>query len=117
MDELVAFRDEVARRGGSTAEADRLVERIALSENEALLPPLFARLDAASDQLGWFRDCDYAAVALQAALAQASSPSIHNAMLGFALERARWCASCATAGGEGLARSIHVHELEAVARK
>ncbi|WP_158253789.1 hypothetical protein, partial [Chromobacterium alticapitis] len=88
MDELVAFRDEVAKRGGSTAEADRLVEAIALAENEAQLPPLFASLDAASDQLGWPRDCDYAAVALQAALVQASSSSIHNAMLAFALERA-----------------------------
>ena len=117
MDDLIAFRNEVSRRGGSTSEADRLVERIAVAENEALLPPLFARLDSVSDQLGWPRDRDYAAVALQASLARASSPDIHNAMLGFALERARWCASCATAGGEGLARSVHVQELEALARK
>lgn len=117
MDELIAFRDEIQKRGGSTAEADRLVEQVALADDEALLPPLFTQLDAASDQLGWSRDCDYAAVALQAALARASNPKIRNAMLGFALERARWCASCATAGGEGLARSLHVHELEALARK
>ena len=117
MDELIAFREEVKKRGGSTAEADLLVEQIARASDEALLPSLFTRLGAASDQLGWSRDCDYAAVALQAALAQTCTPRIRNAMFGFALERARWCASCATAGGEGLARSMHVHELEALAAK
>ncbi len=37
-------------------------------------------------------------------------------MLQFALGRAEWCASCATAGGEGIARSRHVQELEALIR-
>ncbi len=114
MDELDAYRNEVQAMGGSTAASDALVQAIAHSQDSALLPPLFAQLAAESDQLGWFRDCDYAAVALQAAYVHVASLQLRSAMLGFALERARWCASCATAGGEGLARSLHVRELEAL---
>jgi hypothetical protein len=116
MNELHAYRKEVQATGGSTTAADALVEEIAHSQDSALLPPLFARLATESDRLGWFRDCDYAAVALQAAYLQVASPQLKEAMLGFALERAQWCASCATAGGEGLARRLHVRELEALVR-
>ena len=116
MDKLHAYRNEVQATGGSTDTADALVQAIAHSQDAALLSPLFAQLKAESDQLGWFHDCDYAAVALQAAYVQVAVPELRKAMLGFALERARWCASCATAGGEGLARSLHVRELEALAR-
>lgn len=115
MDEWHAYRDEVRANGGSTAAADALVEAIARSKDSALLAPLFAQLAAESDQLGWFRDCDYAAVALQAASVQVTAPQLRKAMLEFALARAQWCASCATSGGEGLARSLHVRELEALA--
>lgn len=114
MNKLLAFRTLLEQYGGSTAEADRLVEQIVRTNDLRLLPPLFARLDVVSDLLGWVCDYDYAAIALQAALDLASVPKIREAMLSFALERARWCASCATAGGEGLARSLHVHELEAL---
>ena len=114
MNELRAYREEVQRRSASTAAADALVQAIALSPDAADLTTLFAQLATESDRLGWFRDRDYAAVALQAAQAHVTSPHLKDAMLRFALERARWCASCATAGGEGLARSLHVRELEAL---
>lgn len=114
MNKLLAFRTLLEKHGGSTAEADRLVEQIVGTNDPRQLPPLFVHLDAVSDLLGWACDYDFAAIALQAALDQASVPEIREAMLSFALERARWCASCATAGGEGLARSLHVHELEAL---
>lgn len=116
MDELLAYRKEVQAAGGDTAAADALVQEIAHSQYSALLPPLFAQLATESNRLGWFRDCDYAAVALQAENMQGASRQLREAMLGFALERAQWCASCATAGGEGLARSFHVRELEALIR-
>lgn len=116
MDELLEYRKAVQAAEGSTAVADALVQDIVHLDDLALLPPLLARLADESDRIGWFRDCDYAAVALQAAYSQAASPQLRKAMLEFALGRAQWCASCATAGGEGLARSLHVHELEALAR-
>lgn len=114
MNKLIGFKANAEKSGGSTGEADQLIQQIACTNDVALLAPLFARLDTASDLLGWSGDCDYAAIALQAALEQAGTPKIREAMLGFALERARWCASCATSGGEGWARSMHVRELEAL---
>jgi hypothetical protein len=114
MDDVLAYRAEVLRSGASTAAADALIEAIAVAPDAVDLTTLFAQLATESDQLGWFHDCDYAAVALQAAQAHVRSPHLKEAMLRFALERARWCASCATAGGEGLARSLHVRKLEAL---
>jgi hypothetical protein len=35
-------------------------------------------------------------------------------MLSIAMSRATWCASCATSGSEGICRSTHVRELEAL---
>ena len=112
MDELLAYREEIQAIGGSTSVADALVQEIFCSQDPALLPSQFARLATESDRFGWFRDCDYAAVALLAAYVQVASPQLRGSMLRFALERAQWCAGCATAGGEGLARSVHVYELE-----
>ncbi len=33
-------------------------------------------------------------------------------MLSKALERAHWCATCATSGGEGIARSQHRKDIQ-----
>jgi hypothetical protein len=112
MDELIEFRKSVEAIGGRTTEADALVHQIANAQDVSLLQPLFSRLEVESNRLGWARDCDYAAVALQAASSSATSSGIRKAMLDFALARAEWCASCATAGGEGIARSVHVQELK-----
>lgn len=114
MDELHGYRNEVQATGGSTATADAVVQAIAHSQDPALLSPLFAQLATESDRLGWLRDCDYAGVALQAAHARAASLQFRKAILR-ALEGDRWCASCAIGGGEGLTRSLHVRELEALA--
>jgi len=116
LDELLEYRKAAQAAEGSTAVADALVQDIVHLDELALLSPLLARLADESDRIGWFRDCDYAALALQAACSQGASPQLRKTMMVFALGRARWCASCATAGGEGLARSLHVHELEALAR-
>ncbi|MTV39877.1 hypothetical protein [Duganella radicis] len=111
MDELIEFRKSVEAIGGRTADADGIVHEIANALDVSLLPPLFSQLEVESNRLGWSRDCDYAAVALQAASLSVASPVIRKAMLDFALARAEWCASCATAGGEGIARSVHVQAL------
>ena len=65
-------------------------------------------------RLPWYWDEDYTALALQAEASRGGSTERRGAMLGAALRHARWCASCATAGGEGLARSVHVRELQAL---
>ena len=117
MDELSAYREAIVAADGSTDAVDRLVDAVANLDEESRVPRLLMDLRAEADRLPWIYDSDYAAVALQMALPRAVSLPVRRAMLGFALDRARWCASCATAGGEGLARSIHVRELEALVAK
>lgn len=114
MDELVHYHSAVSSYGGSTAAVDAIVEAISATEDELLLPQLFSELELEANRIEWLFDSDYSAVALQAASQQVRCPALRKAMLVFALGRARWCASCATAGAEGLARSVHVGELQAL---
>lgn len=68
----------------------------------------FSRL--ASD-LPYGNDCDYGALLLEAE-SDRRCGNDKAILLDAALERARFCASAATSGGEGLARMIHVQRLE-----
>jgi hypothetical protein len=89
-----------------------LAQAIAAASDTAALPPLFAAFDAEADRLPWRDDRDDGALALQAAAAEAGASAVRDAMLAHALERARRCAAGATAGSEGIARAVHVAELE-----
>lgn len=115
MDELRYYREALSKQGSSTETVDRLVAQIALSSTIENAQALLGELEPEANNLGWPLDRDYAAVALQYSVDQAV-PEVGKAMLQFALGRAEWCASCATAGGEGIARSRHVQELEALIR-
>ena len=113
MDELQYNRDALKQEGSGTEAVDILVTKIALAHTTEEAQTLLNELEPEANKLRWPRDRDYAAVALQYASAQAI-PSVCKEMLKFALGRAQWCASCATAGGEGITRSRHIHELEAL---
>jgi hypothetical protein len=112
MTPLQHTADALHRQGSRTDAVDARVAGLcgvaSLAEAQCLLPAL----EAEADVLEWPRDRDYAALALQQA-APAAVPEVGRLMLRCALSRARWCASCATSGAEGLARSQHVAELEA----
>lgn len=114
MDDLTQYRRLIESTGGSTAGVDALVEAILSGTDESALVALFARLRVEAGKIDWLLDSDYAAIALQAAIGRSESPGLRRAMLAVAIERAEWCARCSTAGGEGLARSQHVRELEAL---
>jgi hypothetical protein len=79
--------------------------------------PLFESLEIEANKLGWPLDRDFAAVALQHYSAIASAKPVQLRMLSVAAGRAGWCASCATSGGEGISRSRHFNELEAILQK
>lgn len=110
MEELQYHREALNKDGSNTEAVDRLVFQIASSEIEEA-KKLLATLESEANKLGWPRDRDYAAVALQAASSKATK-LVFIEMIEFAINRAKFCASCATAGGEGIARSMHIHELE-----
>ncbi len=111
MNERAKYRQVLQDRGIDTVGVDRVVDAIVSAEATSTLPELFARLKSEADHVPWHWDYDYAACSLQEQAPQAASSERQTAMLTWALERASRCASCATSGGEGLARSQHVHEL------
>ncbi|MEO8387129.1 hypothetical protein [Polaromonas sp.] len=111
MSELELYRRDITKAGGNTNEVDSLVEDILKVSTPPELQALLQQLDTQASRLDCFRDCDYAAVAVQFAAERALNAATRRRLLEFALARARWFASCATAGGEGLARSVHVREL------
>lgn len=115
MDELRYNREALIKEGSSTEIVDRLVAQVASSSTIETAQALLGELEPEANNLGWPLDRDYAAVALQYSADQATH-EVGKAMLQFALGRAEWCASCATAGGEGIARSRHVKELDAQIR-
>ncbi|KGI76767.1 hypothetical protein LF63_0114550 [Oleiagrimonas soli] len=116
--QMDAWRQTVAalaRAGVSTEAVDRMVSSVARAATVDEAEAVLARLSSEADLLDWPLDRDYAAWALQRASVGAAA-AVRRVMLQTALARARWYAACATAGAEGLARSRHVHELEALLR-
>jgi hypothetical protein len=78
-----------------------------LTEAEAA----YSSFEEEAEKLPWPWDHDFGALVLQREASKASK-NIAKFMLSKAINRAQWCASCATSGGEGLARASHMKELE-----
>jgi hypothetical protein len=116
MNELDLYRKDIAKAGGSTGAVDLLIEEALSMGDSTELEAVLQQLDVEASKLDWFRDSDYEAVAVEAAAGRALTALTRRRLLAFALSRAQWCASCASAGGEGLARSVHVRELEELLR-
>ena len=103
--------------GGDPSLVEHLAQAIANCVTVADTVPLFEALEIEANKLGWPLDRDYAAVALQHYSATTQSKQVRLRMLSVAGGRASWCAACATAGGEGICRSAHVKELEALIKR
>ena len=114
MNRRFQYSEALAKGGHHTGPVDGLARSVALEPDESQLPALFARLETEAKQLPWYWDEDYTAVALQDEASRVDSTARRGAMLAAALRYARWCASCATAGGEGVARSVPVRALRAL---
>ena len=71
---------------------------------------LIAQFHNAAGQLPYVDDCDFGALVLEQQ-AELLSDDLKRVLLTEALRRAQWCAQAATAGGEGLARMVHVNQL------
>jgi hypothetical protein len=110
IDYLPHYRDKLLQIGHDPSVVDGLVDAMlsAPDDFEKLAP----QVRDAANALDWYYDQDYAAVALQAASARTPDAALRRKLLSLALDRAIWCASCSTSGGEGTARSRHVRELE-----
>ena len=67
-------------------------------------------------RLPYFQDTDIGALILEAAADASEDSALRRFLYTEALFRARWCASGATAGAEGHARSVHVRRLDEKSR-
>jgi hypothetical protein len=63
-------------------------------------------------RLPYFYDSDIGALVLESAADAEVDARLRQFLYTEALYRARWCASAASAGGEGIARSRHISQLE-----
>ena len=111
IDYLPHYRDKLLQIGHDPSIVDGLVEEMLAAPQE--FDRLAPSVRNAANALDWSYDQDSAAVALLAAAARTQDADLRRKLLKLALDRASWCASCATSGGEGTARSAHVRELEA----
>jgi hypothetical protein len=100
--ERAGFNPEVIER-----LAGNIVGAIAIEEAERN----YSAFEAEAEKLPWLWDHDFGALVLQRQASEASD-EIAKFMLSQAIKRAHWCATCATSGGEGLARASHMKELE-----
>lgn len=114
MDDLAYHRTALRNEGSDTTQIESLVAQTTETKTIEDLRSQLASLEPEANKLGWPRDADFTALLLQHALPRFGSTELRRVALEFAIDRARWCASAATAGGEGLARSRHIHELEAL---
>lgn len=64
-------------------------------------------------RLPFWHDFDVGALILEAVADELPNGQLKEVLYRHALYRAQLCASAATAGGEGLARMMHVNELKA----
>ena len=110
--EIEFERQAHSKCAGRTEVVDEIILKITSLENNLEDSSIFKELDHEGDKLEWPNDRDYVAVALQYYFNKSKSVQIKVRMLKHAITRARWCASCATSGSEGLSRSRHISELE-----
>ncbi|UTA47574.1 hypothetical protein L1F30_15640 [Simiduia sp. 21SJ11W-1] len=109
MDTYDFTKEKLIALGFETNEVEDLAKTI--SESQVLNEEVFKQFNAIADKLPWPQDHDFGALALQKWAASATKP-VARMMIEKAIQRAGYCAQCSTSGGEGLARSEHVRELE-----
>ncbi|GAB3244665.1 hypothetical protein [Chitinimonas naiadis] len=112
MATLAYHRLALQRAGYDTIQIELLIEQVTKATSPEELRSQFVALEPEANKLEWLFDRDFTALLIQHALPRFRSDALRLIALDVAIDRASWCASAATAGGEGLARSVHVRELE-----
>ncbi|KAF0812707.1 hypothetical protein IGB42_02999 [Andreprevotia sp. IGB-42] len=112
MNDIDHQRAALKLAGFDTAVVEALVAAALRSQTMHELQIALAQLEPEANQLDWPFDRDFAALLIQVKASALLPGALRRAALAFALARARWCASAATSGSEGLARMCHVQELE-----
>jgi len=104
-------QNKIIGAGFSTENIKGIVHLITQCSDTSEVKKLLTEFEVSANKLPWPQDHDFGALLIQKEYKSAISKSIEKLMINTAYERAQWCASCSTSGGEGLARSVHVKEL------
>lgn len=96
------FNPEIIERLGAGIVSSKTIEHA---------EKLYLVFEVEADKLPWPWDHDFGALVLQKQAIDAVY-EVAKFMLSQAIKRARWCATCATSGCEGIARASHIKELE-----
>jgi len=104
-------RSGIERAGFNPELIEQLGADIVGSKTIAQAEENYSVFEAEAEKLPWPWDHDFGALVLQKHAIGASN-EVAKFMLSQAIKCAQWCATCATSGGEGLARASHMKELE-----
>lgn len=110
-------RKGIIKAGFDPEVVEAIAASISSSESLSSAKEIFREFIVEAEKLPWPQDSDFGALVLQSKSAQASNLEVKRFMLNEAISRAQWCATCATSGGEGHARMVHVNELKAELEK
>ena len=114
MSELVRHRMKIIEFGESTDKIDSILRDLKHCTSLESAKNAVAALKLIPVGFPYAFDQEYAALSLQDAAEATTDAPLRKLLLEYALERAEIFASYATSGGEGLARSSHLNELEAL---
>lgn len=110
-------REGIIKAGFDPKTVEVIAASISSAESLNRAKEMFTLFVIEAGKLPWPQDNDFGALVLQSESANASNLEVKQFMLNEAISRAQWCATCATSGGEGLARMVHVNELKAALEK
>ncbi len=116
MDEFTHTRQQLTQTGVNTQALEHQAYLLAGCHDWQSAEKFYTHFAVLADQLPWPQDRDFGALLLQHTALDATG-NLSQFLLTKALERAQWCAQCATSGGEGLARSAHIEELKEALEK
>lgn len=104
-------RHQIIEAGQNPEAIESIAKKLLLTKDLEVANDIYQEFELEANKLIWPQDHDFGALVLQT-FSHDAVEQIEKFMLLKAIERARWCATCSTSGGEGLARTQHVRELE-----
>lgn len=116
MEDITKYRKWLHENGYKTEFIESTASMLPRISNESI-KELLARIHNEAGKFPYVWDVDFGALLLETVAEEITEKEIKKTILENAFWRAQWCASCATAGGEGLARSVHVKEIEEKLKK
>jgi len=109
---LTKAEADLTSEGVSIAHLKRHAEIIQHLVDQSRTESAVAEFHNLAGSLPYWQDSDVGALILESVADNLPDGRLKEFLYRHALYRAQWCASSATAGGEGMARMLHVNQLQ-----